>query len=68
MKQKPLDFVFAQLDVPVGEIEEVLPAIVLQPEADLDKRPPLGPLWLSNKPHARLQGSTVGLVRVTLDA
>jgi len=59
----------AQLDVPIGEVNEVLPAIVaVQAEVDLHKRPPLWPLGLANEMQIGFLGGVVGLLRVALDA
>src|SRR6185369_1447348 len=59
----------AQLHVPVGQIEEMLPAIVvMKAEVDLDKGPPLGPLGFSDQPHARFLRRAIGLLSVTRNA
>src|ERR1017187_9563447 len=65
----PLLHVLAQLDVPVGEVNKVLPTVVvMQAEVDLDERPPLGPFGLADKMQAGLLGRAVGLLRVAFDA
>ena len=61
--------ILAQLDVPVGEVDEVLPAIVLvEAEIDLHERPPLRPLGLADEMHPGLLRRAIGLVRIALDA
>src|SRR4029077_8408203 len=61
--------IFSKLDVPVGEIDEVLPAIVLmQAEVDLDKWPPLRPLRFANEMHPRLLRRAIRFERIALDA
>ena len=45
-KKTPLVHVFAQFDVPVGEVNEVFPTVVpVQAEVDLHKRPPFRAAW-----------------------
>jgi hypothetical protein len=62
-------YIFAQLDVPVGEVNEVFPTVVLlQAEADLDKRTPFRALGFADEVHAGLLRRAVGLVRVAFDA
>ena len=59
----------AQFDVPVGEIEEMLPAIVvLAGETDVDERSPFRAPWLADKLKARFVGKPVALPRVAGDA
>ena len=61
--------VFAQFDIPIGQIDEVLPAIVLMKgKIDLDERPPFGSFGFANQVHAGFLRSAVGLKRVALDA
>src|SRR5580765_5043359 len=61
--------IFSQLNVPVSEIDEMLPAIVLvQAEVDLNKWTPLRPLRFANEMHSRLLRRAIGLERVALDA
>ena len=61
--------IFSQLDVPVSEIDEVLPAIVLMhAEVDLNKWTPLRPLRFANEMHPRLLRSSIRLERIALDA
>ena len=61
--------VFSQLHVPVGQIEEMLPAIVVvKAQVDLDKRPPLRPLGFADEPHARFLRRAIGLLRVAPNA
>ncbi len=58
-----------QFDVPVSQINEVFPAIVLaQAEADLHEWPPFWPLGLSDQIHPRLVRCAVRLGGVALDA
>src|SRR5688572_6234492 len=73
--RRPLQFrelggrLFAEFDVPIGQIEEMLPAIVvLSAEIDLDERTPLRPLGLANEMHAGFGRSTVGFAGVTTNA
>ncbi len=59
----------AQLDVPVGKIDEVFPEIVLgSRKCNLDKGPPLWPLGFADQSHVRLARESVALLRVTGDA
>ena len=61
--------IFAQLDVPVGEVNEVFPTVVLlQAEADLHERAPFRALGFAHEIHAGLVRRAVGLARVALDA
>src|SRR6266850_8612545 len=61
--------VFAELDVPVSEVNEMFPAIVLmQTKIDLYKRPPLRPLWLPNQMYAGFLRSAIGFARIAFDA
>ena len=64
-----LSNLFAQLDVPISEVDEVLPTIVLvQREVNLHERSPLWPLGLADQTHASLLRRTVCLAGVALDA
>jgi hypothetical protein len=57
---------FPQLHVPVGQIEEMFPAIVMvETDVHLHKRPPLRPLRFANQVHARFAGRPVRLMRIT---
>lgn len=61
--------VFTEFHVPVGEVNEMLPAFVLvQSQIDLNERTPLGPLGLANEMHARLLRRVVGFAGVAGDA
>jgi len=63
------DSLLTQLDVPVGEIEEMLPAIVLMTrEADVYERPPFGALRLADKLKTGLMRKSVALPCITGDA
>src|SRR5690606_27190611 len=63
------DDIFSQLDVPVGEIDKMLPAVVLlQAEIDLHERAPLRPLGLANEMHTGFLRCAVCLDRIALDA
>src|SRR5262245_11602577 len=47
----------------------MLPAIVVRhSEVDLNKWPPLRPLWLSDQMHARRGGRAIGLAGIALNA
>ena len=55
----------AQLNVPVGKINEVLPEIVLRrSKRDLHKWPPLWPLRFADQAHVRFSRKTVAFTRV----
>ena len=59
----------AELDVPVREIDEVFPEVVLRRgKRDLDKRPPLGPLRFTDQAHVRFARKAVALARIAGDA
>ena len=61
--------ILAQFHIPVGQIDEVLPTVVLvQSQIDLDERTPLGPFRLPNKMHAGLQWRAIGLACITANA
>ena len=61
--------ILAQLDVPVGEVNEMLPTIVLvEAEVDLHERPPFRPLRFADEVQPGLLRRAVGLLRVALDA
>jgi hypothetical protein len=63
------EYLLAQLNVPVGQIEEMPPAIVLMTrEADVYERPPFGALRLADKLKAGLVRKSVALLRITGDA
>src|SRR6478609_27759 len=55
----------AQFDVPVREIDEVLPEIVLgRSKGDLDKRTPLRPLRFADQAHVRFARKPVAFARI----
>src|SRR5208283_3886578 len=58
-----LSRILAQFDIPVGEVEEVFPAIVCD-GGDGDERTPLRTLRLLDEVHARLGRRAVGFARV----
>jgi len=59
----------AQLHVPVRQINEVLPEIVLRrSKGDLDKWPPLWPLRFADQCHVRIAGEPVAFARIARDA
>src|SRR5664280_1532563 len=58
-----------EFDVPIGEIEEILPHLpVARPEHERDDRPPFGPHRLADQPHPGLMRQAIGLPRIALDA
>jgi hypothetical protein len=58
-----------QLNVPVGEIEEMLPTIVVMArEADVHEGSPFGAPWLADQLKARFVGKPIALPRVAGDA
>src|SRR6266550_5907754 len=59
----------AQFDVPVREINEVFPEIVLRrSKSDLDKRPPLWPLRFADQAHVCFAREPIALTRIAWDA
>src|SRR6266702_7900857 len=61
--------VFTQFDVPVSQVDEVFPAIVLvQAETDLHERTPLGPLGYPDEVQARFLRCAIGLECIAIDA
>ena len=67
--RRPLSHILAQLDVPVGEVNEVFPTVVLvEREIDLQEGTPLRPLGLANETHSSFLRRPVRLERVALDA
>ena len=59
----------AQLDVPVSEIDEVFPEIVLRSgKRNLNKRPPLRPLRSADQTHVHFSRKSVALTRIAGDA
>src|ERR1039457_6964855 len=57
----PLFHILAQLDIPVGEVNEVFPTVVpVQGEVDLDERSPLGPLGFADEMQVGLLRRAVG--------
>ncbi len=67
---RPLrDNVLAQFDVPVGEVDEMLPAIVpVQGEINLHKWPPFRPFGFADEIHAGLVRCAVRLAGIAQDA
>jgi hypothetical protein len=64
-----LSHVFAQFDVPVGEVDEMFPAIVfLEAEVDLHEWAPLRPLRLANQVDTGFLRCAIGFARIALDA
>lgn len=64
-----LSGLLAQLDIPIRQIEKVLPAIViLGAEIHLNKRPPLRPLRLADQMHASFCRRAIGFFGITLNA
>src|SRR5439155_11867032 len=64
----PVKILFPQLHVPIRQIDKMLPTIVmLEPEVDLHKRPPLRPFRLPDEVHRSLMGGPIRLDRITLD-
>ena len=70
MAGKPSLFsLVAQLNVPVRQIDEVLPEIVLRrSKRDLNKWPPLRPLGFADQAHVRFTRKPVALARIARDA
>ena len=67
--RRNLQRLIAQFDVPVREIDEVLPEIVLgRSKGDLDKRPPLWSLRFTDQTHVRFTRKPVALARIAWDA
>src|SRR6185312_7090644 len=61
--------VFAQLHVPIRQIHEVLPAVVLmQAEIDLHEWPPFRAFRFAHQVHARFLRRAIRLERIALDA
>ena len=59
----------AEFDVPVSEIEEVFPTVVLlESQVDLHEGPPLRSLGFADEMHPRFQRRAVRLPGVTRDA
>ena len=68
MTPKSLD-AFTQFDVPISQVDEMFPAIVLvQAEIDLHEGPPLGSLGFPNQVQPRFLRRAIGLKRITIDA
>ena len=60
--------ILAQLNVPVSQVDEMLPTVVLvQAETDLDERTPLRPLGLADKVQAGFLRGSVGLQGIALN-
>src|SRR5271155_270134 len=61
--------VFAELHVPVGEVNEMFPTVVpVQGEIDLHEWTPFRAFRFADEIHAGLGGGPVGLVGVATDA
>ena len=61
--------IFTQLDVPVGEVNEMFPTVMpRQAEVDLHEGTPLRPLGFADEVQSGLLRRAVGLARVALDA
>src|SRR5258708_4561415 len=61
--------IFTQLDIPVSQVNEVFPAIVLvQTETDLHEGTPLRPLRFSDEVQAGFLRSAIGLEGIAIDA
>jgi hypothetical protein len=61
--------VFAEFDVPIGEIHKMAPTVVaVQGEIDLHKRAPFRALGFADQIHAGLKGCAVGLAGIAGDA
>src|SRR4051794_15523166 len=59
----------AELDVPVGEVDEVPPAFMeLAVEGDVDEGAPLRPLGLADEAHAGFVRQAVAFARIARDA
>ena len=60
--------VFAEFHIPISQIQEMLPAVMLrESQVDLHEGTPFRTLGLANQMHARFIGSPVGLVRIAQD-
>src|ERR1041384_1032318 len=58
--------VFAEFHVPVGQVEEMLPTVVvMEAEINLHEGPPLRPFRFADQAQARLLRRAIGLRRVT---
>jgi hypothetical protein len=65
----PLLSFLAQFDVPVSEVEEMFPTVVVtDAEVYLDKRSPFGPFWLANQVHAGFGRGAIGFAGITANA
>ncbi len=61
--------ILAQLDVPIREVDEMLPAVMtVQGKINLHKRAPFGALGLAHQVHVGLVRGPIGLVRIAFDA
>ena len=59
----------AQLNIPIRQIDEVFPEIVLRRgKGNLNKRPPLRPLRFADQTHVRVSRQSVALTRIAGDA
>src|SRR5258706_7651743 len=58
-----------ELHIPIRQINKMLPTVVLgQAEADLDERPPLGPLGFADQVHVRFLRRAIRLERIAFNA
>src|SRR5208282_249457 len=61
--------ILAQFDVPIGQVNEMLPTVVpVQAEIDLHKRTPFRALGLADEVHAGFLRLAVGFLRIAFDA
>ncbi len=61
--------VLTQFDVPVGEVNEMLPTVMMvHGKVDLYERTPFGPFGLSDEVQGGLLGGAVCLLRIAFDA
>ena len=59
----------AQFDIPVSEIDKMLPEVVLRRrERNLDERPPFWTFGFADQAHVRFARQTVALARIAGDA
>jgi hypothetical protein len=66
---RPLNLFFPKFDVPVGNIEKMLPTVVIGvPKVDLNERTPFRAFGFADQVHAGLERGPVCLAGITLDA
>jgi hypothetical protein len=59
----------AQFDIPVSEINKVLPQVVLRRgKSNLDERPPFWPFGFADQAHVGFARKSVALARIAGDA